>query len=84
MIVAVEAGRHIADVADAEEGELLDHQPRDDLRLLHALQRRLHCQQFLLADQEGEQPDLQSIQMVVHVAQSLVFVLIVALRLVAE
>jgi hypothetical protein len=80
----VKAGGDVLRVADAEEGELLDHQPRDDLRLVRALQRGLHRQQILLADEEGVQPDLDAVEVVVHVAQPLVFVLVVALGLVAE
>ena len=49
-----------------------------------ALQRRLHRQQLFLPHQEREQPDLQPIEVIVHVTQPLVLVLVVALRLVAE
>ena len=66
------------------EAQLLDHQPRHDLCLARLLKRRLHGMQFLLPDEEREQPDVDPVKVVVHVAQPLVLVLAVALRLVEE
>ena len=85
-VVAVQAGGRVGRIAQAMEAQLLDHQPRDDLRLARLLERRLHGMQFLLPDEESEQPDVDPVQVVVHVAQPLVLVLVlaVALRLVEE
>ena len=66
------------------ESELLDHEARNDLRLVLQLERGLDGAQALLADQEREQPDVDAVQVVVHIAQPLVLVLAVALRLVEE
>lgn len=78
------AGGDVGDIANAMEGEFVDHQARDDPGLAGALQVDLGGQQILLADQECEQPDLQPAEMVVNIAQPFIPVVVVTLDLVAK
>ena len=71
-------------IANAEERELINHEPGYDLGLASALHVNLDGQQILLPDQKCEQPNLLPIKLIVHVTQPLVFVVVVALRLVAK
>jgi hypothetical protein len=82
LAITDKAGGDIGGIANAMEGEFVDHQARHDLGLAGALQIDLDGQQILLADQKCEQPDLQPVEMIVHIAQPFVLVVVVALCLI--
>jgi hypothetical protein len=60
------------------------YQSRDDLRLSGDLQAGILGEKLLLTNQVREKLDLLTVQCIVDIAQPLIFVLIVALRLVAK
>jgi hypothetical protein len=64
--------------------ELLDHKTCNDLRFACDLQRGFLRKQLLLTDEKGEQLDMLPVKRVVHIPQPLLFILVVALCLVAK
>jgi hypothetical protein len=69
LVVSVQTGRHVPDVPDAVKQQLVNHQPRHDLRLAGELQGSFLGEEFLLADEEREKLDLLPVKRIVNVTQ---------------
>jgi hypothetical protein len=84
LVITQQARCDVVGVPDPVERHFLDHEARDNLRLVGDLKPCLLREQLLLTHQEREELDLLPVKCVVDVAKPLIFVLVQALRLVAK
>ena len=66
------------------ESQLFEHQARDDLRFACLLHRGLYRPRIFPADQQGNALNLDSVQVVLNLAQPLVLVFVLALGFIKE